>query len=106
YKKNVDDMRESPALRIIEMLQERQADVVYHDPYIPVIPETREHAELAGMASVPLTPDSLREVDIALIVTDHDNVDYSLLSASETLVIDTRNAIRRASLDMDQVFLA
>ena len=106
YKKNVDDMRESPALRIIEMLQERQADVVYHDPHIPVIPETREHAELAGMTSVPLTPDTLREIDVALIVTDHDDVDYGLLSASEILVIDTRNAIRRASLGMDQVFLA
>ncbi len=106
YKKNVDDMRESPALEIIEMLHARQAEVLYHDPYIPVIPETREHGELAGMTSTPLTLDDLRDVDIALIVTDHDDVDYDLLVTAKTTVIDTRNAMRRAGIEVDHVFLA
>jgi len=106
YKKNVDDMRESPALQIIEMLQARQAEVLYHDSYIPIIPETREHAELAGMTSTPLTLDYLRDVDVALIVTDHDNVDYDLLARSGTPVIDTRNAMRRAGIEAEQVFRA
>ena len=52
YKKNVDDMRESPSLKLIELLEARGATVDYHDPYIPVIPKTREHAELAGRRSV------------------------------------------------------
>ena len=106
YKKNVDDMRESPALQIIEMLQSRHAEVLYHDPFVPVIPETREHAELAGMASMPLTLENLRDVDIVLIVTDHDDVDYGLLVEAGTLIIDTRNAMRRAGIEAEQIVLA
>ena len=106
YKKNVDDMRESPSLEMIEMLQERQAGVAYHDPHIPVIPETREHAALAGMVSTPLTLDNLQAFDVALIVTDHDDVDYDLLARSGIMVIDTRNAMRRAGAETRTVFLA
>ena len=58
YKKNVDDMRESPSLILTERLRERGALVDYHDPFIPEIKPTREHAELAGMMSVPLTAGS------------------------------------------------
>lgn len=90
YKKNVDDTRESPAFAIWERLRERGAEVAYHDPHVPVIPKTREHAALAGTASVPLTPGNLAGFDAVLIVTDHDAVDYRLLREHAPLVVDTR----------------
>src|SRR5262249_37888864 len=77
YKKNVDYMRESPSLKLIELLEERGAHVDYHDPYIPVIPKTREHAALAGRKSVPLDAKTIDGFDGLLIATDHDNVDYA-----------------------------
>src|SRR5208283_2392513 len=79
YKKNVDDMRESPALVIIEMLQRRGATVDYYDPLVPVIPPTREHSALAGMRSVAFTPAVLATYDAALVVTDHDRIDWQNL---------------------------
>ncbi|MGI9433323.1 MAG: nucleotide sugar dehydrogenase [Geminicoccaceae bacterium] len=106
YKKNVDDMRESPALTIMEMLQRRQVNVSYHDPYIPTIPETREHAALAGIASVPLSAETLSGFDAVLIVTDHADVNYQLVADSGPLVVDTRNVMRRAGTALDRVFLA
>lgn len=98
YKKNVDDMRESPALKLIELVEKRGSKVVYHDPYIPVVPMTREHAELAGRVSVPLDAATLASVDAILIATDHDEIDYQLVVKSGKLVIDTRNACARAGL--------
>lgn len=92
YKKNVDDMRESPSLHLIHMLRERGAHVDYHDPHIPVVPYTRDHPEFAGMKSVALTPKNLKTYDCILISTDHDAVDYTALVRRSPLVIDTRNA--------------
>jgi UDP-N-acetyl-D-glucosamine dehydrogenase len=97
YKKDIDDMRESPALEIMELLDARGAKVDYHDPYFPVIPVTREHAALAGKASVPLDDFVVARYDAALIVTDHGNVDYETLLKFSKLVVDTRNVIDRAS---------
>ncbi|HYE01194.1 MAG TPA: nucleotide sugar dehydrogenase [Alphaproteobacteria bacterium] len=94
YKKNVDDMRESPALAIIEQLEERGAVVEYYDPYFPEIPMTREHARLAGRRSVAWTDEVLAGFDAAVITTDHDGVDYAALVARSKLVVDTRNATR------------
>ena len=99
YKKNVDDMRESPSLKLIELLEARGARVDYHDPFIDVIPVTREHADMAGRRSVDLTPAVIRKYDAALIATDHDKVDYSLLLDNSKILIDTRNAVSRAGLD-------
>jgi UDP-N-acetyl-D-glucosamine dehydrogenase len=96
YKKNVDDIRESPGFRLIELLEERGATVDFYDPFVPVIPSTREHAALAGRPSVPFTPEVVGGYDVALIATDHDNVDYGLLVDHAPLVVDTRNAIARA----------
>jgi UDP-N-acetyl-D-glucosamine dehydrogenase len=93
YKKNVDDSRESPGLRLMELLRGRGAAVDYHDPHIPVIPPTREHAALAGIASQPWSPDGLRGYDAALIVTDHDGTDYRSLAEHCPLIVDTRNAM-------------
>ena len=91
YKKNVDDMRESPALVLLELLEAAGANVVFHDPHVPVIPMTREHAELAGRASVEAA--YAKSADAALIVTDHDGVDYQKLADEAGLIIDTRNAM-------------
>lgn len=92
YKKNVDDIRESPAFALIERLEERGAKVSYYDPFVPVIPDTREHAELAGRVSVSWEPETFGDYNAALVCTDHDNVDYDQLVTSSRLVIDTRNA--------------
>ncbi len=98
YKANVDDLRESPSLRLIEMIEERGARVSYHDPYIPVIPPTREHGALAGRRSIAPTPDAVAAFDAVLIATDHDEVDTAALAASARLVVDTRNACARAGI--------
>ncbi|MFI5013600.1 MAG: nucleotide sugar dehydrogenase [Hyphomicrobiales bacterium] len=98
YKKNVDDMRESPSLKLIELLEERGAKVEYHDPFIPVIPRTREHAALAGRKSAPLDAKSIAAFDSVLIATDHDGVDYAGLAEHAKLIVDTRNACTRAGL--------
>ncbi|MFN7178283.1 nucleotide sugar dehydrogenase [Hyphomonas sp.] len=100
YKKNVDDMRESPSLHLIHLLRERLATVDYHDPHIPRVPVTRDHPEFAGMESVPLTEAALRNYDCVLISTDHDAVDYTLLARHSKLVIDTRNATARIPEDL------
>ena len=77
-----------------EELLARGAMVEYHDPWIPSIKETRKHGPLAGMASVPLTAETLAGCDAALIATDHTDVDYELVVKHAPLVVDTRNATR------------
>ena len=106
YKKNVDDMRESPSLRLIEMLRERGAAVDYHDPHIPLLPKTREHASLAGWRSVELSPTNVASYDAVLIATDHDAVDYVRLVEAGRLIVDTRNACERAGAGLDKVVKA
>ena len=91
YKKNVDDMRESPSLTILKALEDRGAVVEFHDPYIPIIPMTREHPELAGREGALLTPETLAGVDAALICTDHDGVDYQAMVDTIAVVADSRN---------------
>src|SRR5829696_6694201 len=98
YKKNVDDMRESPSLRLIELIEARGASVDYHDLFIPVIPLTREHAALAGRRSKPLDAGTVAGYDAVLIATDHDDVDYRAVVDNAKVVIDTRNACSRAGI--------
>lgn len=98
YKKNVDDMRESPSLKLMELIEARGARVDYHDPYVPELPATRRHAPLAGRHSVALTPGSLAAYDAVLIATDHDSVDYRHVVQHAKLVVDTRNACARAGI--------
>jgi UDP-N-acetyl-D-glucosamine dehydrogenase len=106
YKKNVDDMRESPSLKLIEIIEERGAHVDYHDPFIPTVPMSREHAELAGRRSVRLDADNIKGYDAVLIATDHDSVDYRLVVEHAKLVVDTRNACRRAGVVSDKIVRA
>ncbi|HVT24375.1 MAG TPA: nucleotide sugar dehydrogenase [Rhizomicrobium sp.] len=105
YKKNVDDLRESPALRVIEILRDCGAKVSYHDPFIPEMKPTREYGALLGMQSVPFDARTLSSFDAALIVTDHDAVDYEALVAYSKLVVDTRNVTKRIG-DRSKIVLA
>jgi UDP-N-acetyl-D-glucosamine dehydrogenase len=106
YKKNVQDTRESPSLRLIDILEKRGARVEYHDPLVPVIPMTREHPSLSGRRSAALTEDALEGFDVVLIATDHDAVDYACLARSAAILVDTRNAIEARGLPMDKVVKA
>src|SRR6266851_2488768 len=89
YKRNVDDVRESPALAIIRLLHSRLARVQYHDPLVPLLRSRHLERE---MASVGLTAESLRAVDVVVIVTNHRAIDYDLVVRNARLVVDTRNA--------------
>lgn len=89
YKKNVDDMRESPAVTIIATLQSKGATIAYSDPHVPVFPELRGH-EPFDLRSIELTPENLASCDCAVITTDHDNVDYALIQQHAPLIVDTR----------------
>ncbi len=91
YKKDIDDVRESPSVELIELLQERGAKCDYHDPFIPVAKPMREH-NITHMKSVPLTAKSVKSYDCVLISTDHSNVDYDMICQQAKLVVDTRNA--------------
>ena len=106
YKKNVDDVRESPSLKIMELLEGRGARVDFHDPYVAIIPEMREHRTLIGRKSRAWLPAEFKAYDAALIVTDHDCVDYRALADNTALIVDTRNACRRAGVDEPHVVLA
>jgi UDP-N-acetyl-D-glucosamine dehydrogenase len=84
YKPDVNDMRESPALKIIQLLTAEGAQVSYHDPHVPELPRK-------GLRSVPLDPERLRDQDVAVIVTDHRAVDYEMVVREAPLVVDFRN---------------
>jgi len=88
YKRDIDDMRESPALDVMRRLEERGARVQYHDPHVARFQEDG-HAR----ASVPLTPELLAAVDAVVIITDHSSVDYRNIGAHAALVVDTRNVM-------------
>jgi UDP-N-acetyl-D-glucosamine dehydrogenase len=106
YKKNVDDMRESPALKIIELLEKRGAQTSYFDPNVPKIPMTREHANLSGRRSVEWKEDLTADYDATLIVTDHDGVDYAAMLHHASVLVDTRNALRKAGVESSRIILA
>jgi len=92
YKKNVDDVRESPAITIIELLLAKGARVAYHDPHIPRLPKMRRSR--LSMASTPLTAGLIKGQDCVVIVTDHDALDYQAVVDKARLVVDTRDVTR------------
>jgi UDP-N-acetyl-D-glucosamine dehydrogenase len=100
YKKDIDDIRESPALDVIRLLEERGADVVHHDPFIPRFRDD-DHGDGAQdrreRIGVELTAAELGKADAVVIVTDHSKIDYQQIVDDAMLVIDTRNATARAS---------
>ena len=92
YKKDVGDMRESPSLRLFDLLRGRGAEVDYHDPFIPVIPSSREYGHLEGIASRELGEEMVAQYDAVLVATDHGGIDYAMVARCAKLVVDTRNA--------------
>ena len=88
YKKNVDDMRESPAVELMELLVARGAKVDYSDTHVPVFPKMREH--YFELESVELTPQSIASYDLLLIATNHDSFDYQMIGKYARLIVDTR----------------
>jgi len=91
YKKDVDDVRESPSLEIMKLLSERGAEISYSDPFIPKLHKMREY-DFSYMSSEPLTENTLRTKDLVLIATDHSTIDYQWVVDHSSLVVDTRNA--------------
>src|SRR4051812_26604094 len=94
YKRDVDDVRESPTFAVWELLEARGATVEYHDPHVPVIPRTREHAPLAGRRSVALEPAAVAGYDAVVALTDHRAVDWAALAGHARLLVDTRGVTR------------
>lgn len=94
YKKDVDDQRESPALKIISLLQEKGARISYNDPYVP---ESKGHRDYPGLSlrSIPLSARMLKRFDALIIATDHSAYDYDWIVRNASLVIDTRNAVKK-----------
>jgi UDP-N-acetyl-D-glucosamine dehydrogenase len=106
YKKNIDDMRESPSLVIIDLLKARKAEVAYYDPLIPALPRTREHPHLTGLKSVEMSQQEFSTYDAVLISTDHDCVDYHKVAQWSRLVVDTRNAMKNITEYRDRIVKA
>lgn len=106
YKANVDDMRESPTFVLMDLLTKRGAATGYYDPFIPVIPPSREHGHWTGTKSVEWTTASLKGFDVAIIATNHRDVDYRVLLEAVPCVIDTRNAVANLTTRSGQVWKA
>ncbi|KQS77043.1 UDP-N-acetyl-D-glucosamine dehydrogenase [Rhizobium sp. Leaf384] len=104
YKKNVPDIRESPSLKLIELIEERGGRASFHDPHVDEIPKTREYLALKGRRSVPLS--ELGQFDAVLVATDHDDVDYALVAQQAPLVIDTRNVFARRGISGQRIVKA
>ena len=97
YKKDIDDLRESPALDILDLLSKKGAEALYHDPYVPEIIDDGHTPDGAVGRSVPLNDDTLRGADAVMIVTDHSAIDYERVKRLAAIVIDSRNALSRAA---------
>lgn len=95
YKKNVDDMRESPSVTLMEMLRDTGSDLSYSDPHVPVFPKMREHS--FDMSSTDLTPEALAAQDAVILATNHDAFDYDMIKKHASLIVDTRGVYRDLS---------
>lgn len=94
YKKNVDDMRESPAALILELLRDKGAEISYSDPHVPKFPAMRKYA--FDLSSVDLTPELLKEYDCTVLTTDHDLFDYDMIRNHAPLIVDARGKYRES----------
>ena len=102
YKKDVDDLRESPSLKLLELLTERGAVLDYNDPYFPALFKMR-HYDFSNKKSVELTPEHLASYDCALIATDHTSYDYEAIVRNSKLIVDSRNATRRVKSGREKI---
>jgi UDP-N-acetyl-D-glucosamine dehydrogenase len=98
YKKNVDDMRESPSVFLMEKLRDEGAVIDYSDPHVPVFPKMREHK--FDLKSVALNAENLKSYDCIVLTTDHDKFDYDLIIKNASLVVDTRGKYRQTSSNL------
>lgn len=105
YKKDVDDPRESPSFRLLELLQKRGADLSYHDPHIPTLPRMRSF-DVPPLASEPLTDAFLASQDCLLIATDHSAVDYARVVRLSRCVVDARNATGQVTEGREKIYRA
>jgi UDP-N-acetyl-D-glucosamine dehydrogenase len=105
YKKDVDDVRESPALEIMELLQARGAILSYSDPFIPRLHKMRAY-DFSHMASSPLNAEYLKSHDVALIATNHTTFDYQFIVDNSAIVVDTRNATKGVTRGLNKVVRA
>jgi UDP-N-acetyl-D-glucosamine dehydrogenase len=96
YKRDIEDVRESPSVFVMEHLREWGARLSYADPHVPTFPKMREHR--FDLSSVPLTSEVLREQDAVLLLTDHSKFDYDLIARDAPLLIDTRGVYRRRGM--------
>ncbi|MBN2722725.1 MAG: nucleotide sugar dehydrogenase [Deltaproteobacteria bacterium] len=107
YKKDIDDLRESPSLKLLELLREKGASVEYNDPYIPSVPKVSPMRNYDfHLQSVELTPENIASYDLVLIVTDHSDYDYSEIVENARIVVDTRNATKNVKISRDKIFMA
>lgn len=104
YKKDSDDVRESPALKLLEILKSKGAEVYYNDPYVPRIPEVRKYD--FNLISSPLTKGLLKRMDAVMIVTDHSRYDYAWIVKNSDLIIDTRNATQNVNINRHKIIRA
>src|ERR1700729_2816742 len=102
YKKDVDDLRESPSLKLLELLAGRGATLDYNDPYFPALFKMR-HYDFSEKRSIDLSPAALASYDCVLIATDHSTYDYEAIVRDSKLVVDTRNATRHVKQDREKV---
>lgn len=101
YKKDVDDIRESPSIKVIELLIEKGAKVDYNDPYIPKFPNLR-HSKLR-LKSVPISPAAIKKYDMVIIVTDHSDYDYQMIVDNARILLDTRNATKNVKKNRKKI---
>jgi UDP-N-acetyl-D-glucosamine dehydrogenase len=106
YKPNVDDERQSPSYVLMDLLQQRHAEVDYYDPYVPVIKPTREHAQFAGKQSVEWNRSTIEKYDVVLIATNHSCVNYRELAEWAPCIVDTRNAMASVGVTSGKVWKA
>src|SRR5580692_9075572 len=106
YKANVDDERESPSYRIMELLKQRGVEVAYHDPHVPIIRPTREHAHWAGTESVRWDRATIAAFDAVVIATAHAAVNYQELAEWAQCIVDTRNAMASVQVAPGRVWKA
>jgi len=104
YKKNIDDMRESPSLKLIELFHGSGAIVDYYDPFIPKLPPTRKYNY--EMSSIELSQTTLMNYDLVLISTDHDDIDYKMIADNSKLIVDTRNVFERKGIRSKNIYKA
>jgi len=104
YKKDIDDMRESPSLKLIEIFRERGAQVSYNDPYVLKLPKTRKYNY--DMHSIKLNKASLKKFDVVVLSTDHSDYDYKFIAGNSKLIVDSRNAFERRGIKSKNIIKA